>query len=94
MRTIGKKWPKKAPRGDYQAACDFCGAHWRRSQLKTDTGGMLYCPDEGDGLDSAGLSEMNASMAERVVRSPRWTGGGYDQGNAVASNRTTAEDIE
>jgi hypothetical protein len=68
MITIGKKWPTKKPNGDYRRECDYCGAMWRRSQLKADGSGLLYCPDEGNGADSVTLDRINATNAKTFVR--------------------------
>ena len=43
MRTIGRRWPSNAPRGDYPALCDICGVKWRRSQLERMPCGLLAC---------------------------------------------------
>lgn len=61
MRTIGRRWPTSAPRGDYSAQCAYCGAVWRRSQLRRDGQGNLMCPDD-DGLDPVTLDEANIAM--------------------------------
>lgn len=97
-RTIGKRWPKTAPRGDYQAACDYCNVMWRRSQLRRDGAGLLVCPDEGDGRDAVTLSELNAAGAQ-AQRGPVSTndGGRFFKGEAgvaEATQRLTLEDIE
>src|SRR5687767_6446547 len=62
-RTIGKKWPKSAPRGDAPAVCDYCSAVWRRSQLVRDRAGRLACPWDAKGRDEATLSFLNAQGA-------------------------------
>lgn len=77
-RTIGRHWPEKAPRGDYQCTCDYCGVQWRRSQLYRDRSGLLVCPDEGNGKDMVTLSEGNAAnAAARRMPLPN-RGGNYD----------------
>lgn len=63
MRTIGRHWPGSAPSGDYPAICDYCGVKWRRSQLRRDRAGKLYCPDEGSGRDAVTLAQGNARGA-------------------------------
>jgi len=63
MRTIGRKWPKSAPRGDAPARCSYCGVIWRRSQLVRDRSGNLACPDDQSGRDVATLSFLNAQAA-------------------------------
>lgn len=60
MRTIGRHWPRDAPRGDYQAKCDYCGVLYRRSELVRDEAGLLVCAAEGEGLDVVALSRMSA----------------------------------
>lgn len=62
-RTIGKKWPKELEFASYVAKCDYCGTPWRREQLQRDRAGLLFCPDEGFGLDRVALSELNAQGA-------------------------------
>lgn len=64
MRTIGRRWPKSAPRGDAPARCSYCGVIWRRSQLVRDRSGNLACPDDRDGRDVATLSFLNAQGAQ------------------------------
>lgn len=44
MRTIGRHWPKSAPRGDHPVRCDLCGTVWRLSQLHRERSGLLVCP--------------------------------------------------
>jgi hypothetical protein len=68
-QTVGRKWPRSAPKGDYQAICGYCGAIWRRSQLVRDMGGILVCPDEAEGLDENELTLLNAAMNEPWERS-------------------------
>lgn len=79
MRTIGRHWPSKAPRGDFQALCDYCGVMWRRSQLKRDRAGMLACPDDAKGKDGVTLAQENAAQAGQP-RGPLAIrdGGNYD----------------
>lgn len=49
MRTIGRHWPLRAPRGDYARLCDYCGAKWRFSQLRQNAAGLYACgPCDGD----------------------------------------------
>lgn len=43
MKTIGRKWPRNAPRGDHPWLCDYCGARWRRSTLTRQQSGYLAC---------------------------------------------------
>lgn len=66
MRTIGRHWPSTAPRRDYQAACDVCGAHWRRSQLTRRADGTLACPDDASGLVALELDRLNAQYRPRL----------------------------
>lgn len=67
MRTIGRRWPKEAPRGDFQATCAYCGATWRRSSLRRDEAGLLRCPDEGPGAPAVQLDRENQERAARRV---------------------------
>ena len=78
MRTIGKHWPKGAPKGDFQVLCDYCGTQFRRSVLRRDRGGLLACPSDFGG-DVVEISEANAAAAQRplVIQSQR-DGGGFD----------------
>lgn len=76
-RTIGKRWPRNAPRGDIQSMCDYCGVMWRRSQLRRDGAGLLVCPDEGTGRDTVTLDKLNAAGARRVPRRFDPDGGQY-----------------
>jgi photosystem II stability/assembly factor-like uncharacterized protein len=77
MLTIGRRWPTKKPNGDYQAHCDYCGAMWRRSQLRIDGAGLLACPDEGPGADSVTLDKINAANATRYRSKSSSRGGTY-----------------
>lgn len=77
MRTISKRWPKTAPRGDYPAYCDFCGTKWRRSELRVDGDGKLYCPQEGEGMCRGDAHRANAqARREEAARSARRATGG------------------
>jgi hypothetical protein len=95
-RTIGKRWPRSAPRGDIQSMCDYCGVMWRRSQLRRDGAGLLVCPDEGDGRDSVTLDRLNAMGARRAPRNFNPDAGQYvseaDQSSQVYHN-TGLDDI-
>lgn len=97
-RTIGKRWPGTAPKGDYQAMCDYCGVMWRRSQLKRDRGGKLTCPDEGEGRDAVALAEAEAEAAKRATPKLATNDGGHffknEAGDTAAVQRLTLEDIE
>lgn len=64
-RTIGRHWDR--PRGDYQAACDYCGVMWHRSELVRDEAGLLRCPDEGEGEDIVALTNENAAGASEYM---------------------------
>lgn len=73
--TIGRRWSRTRPSGDYPAECAFCGVLWPRSKLRRDADGKLYCPDEGDGecqgeLDQGNLSGRMAA-AQRSARRGR-----------------------
>jgi len=49
MRTIGRRRPRSAPRGDIPWLCDYCGCKFWRSQLRRQPSGYLACPyDVGD----------------------------------------------
>lgn len=62
MRTIGHKH-QGVGRGDFAARCSYCGTYWLRSSLRRDAAGLLYCPQEGTGLDSVALSEAISEAA-------------------------------
>lgn len=90
MATIGRHWPKSAPRGDTQAICAYCGVRWRRSELRLDEAGNLYCPDEGSGKDVVALSRENAARARkrnRLVENKR--PGGYTKVTATPTQTLT-----
>lgn len=72
MRTIGYKWSGQYP-GDFACMCSYCGTFWNRSELQEDEAGLLYCPQEGDGLDAVALSEGNAAGAAEYL-GPQPTG--------------------
>src|SRR5688572_4883548 len=86
---IGKRWPSSAPRGDHAACCDYCGVRWRRSELKRDGSGQLYCPDEGTGKDAVTLSLENARGAEESAQRRRRVSGG-NQGSFDTEPEETA----
>lgn len=65
MITIGRKWPRSAPRGDAPRRCDYCGVPWRRSLLTKDAAGFYACPDDRKGRDVVTLSKLNAEAARR-----------------------------
>jgi hypothetical protein len=95
--TVGRRWPKSAPRGDSQAICGYCGVQWRRSQLWRDQDGLLVCPDEGPGRSEGELAEANAGRAAQAS-SNRVSPASYqvdtDGGSEDPPQRTTLEDIE
>lgn len=76
MKTIGKHRPRSSPVGDTQAACDYCGVRWLRSQLRYDEGGRLVCPQEGPGHSEVALDRMVAEDAARPRAQIRPDGGG------------------
>ena len=79
MRTIGRRWPRKAPKGDYVAMCDYCGVNWRRSKLIRDRAGYLVCPDDRGGRDAVTLAEEAAAAAQDAgdIASNYYDGGKY-----------------
>lgn len=93
MRTIGRHWPTKSPRGDYQAMCDICGAMWRRSQLTRKRDGYLYCPDDVRGDDAVTLAEAN-SAPDWQMRSGHRGGHYYNDESVTTVYNNTAEDVE
>ncbi len=64
-KTITRHWPKKAPRGDFQQICSYCGVQWRNSQLVKDRSGLWACPDDVRGRDTVTLDEGNATYARQ-----------------------------
>lgn len=65
MRTIGKRWPRNAPRGDYTAECSYCGVAYRRSSLVRDGSGRFACPDDARGRDAVTLDRLNAAGGQK-----------------------------
>lgn len=85
-RTISFKWPRSAPLGDHAVICDYCGVQWRRSQLRRDRAGLLYCPDEGPGRDAVALSRDNVAQSRRryAPLAPK-DGGNWDNDGPVST---------
>lgn len=80
-RTIGRHWPKSASRGDYVLLCDYCGVHYRRSQLVRKTNGRFACSgpgtlDDAAGRDEVELGELAASQLGPTRHNPQ-DGGNY-----------------
>lgn len=75
--------------------CDYCGAHWRRSQLRVDGAGFLVCPDEGQGRDTVTLDLLNADSDANYGSYPSdWDGGSTDYAtDGDTTQRTDWEDI-
>ncbi len=71
-RSIPKRIPKDLEFETYTAKCDYCGTPFYRHELQRDGAGLLYCVDEGDGLDKVTLNELNAqgAMEHRVEHGP------------------------
>jgi hypothetical protein len=59
-------------KGDYAEKCAYCGAKWFRSELKRDGSGKLYCPDEGDGLDTVTLGKIQQQNAQEAMHRPAY----------------------
>lgn len=95
-RTIGRRYPKNAPLGDYETVCDYCGACYYRSQLNGPDGkGLLYCDDEGHGRDEATLNRINAeSMARRTKIPARRDGGVCDHDRTGSYSRALEDPLE
>ena len=75
---VGRRWPQRAPRGDFSCECDICGVVWRRSQMVRKADGVLGCPDDASGLDVVTLNEGNAAAAAALKTSnPREDGGTF-----------------
>lgn len=78
MRTIGRHLGRRRTNGDYQAACDYCGADWHRSKMVRDAAGLLACPDDKAGKCGPLLDMLNAENAasiaqyNRARRNPKW----------------------
>lgn len=96
MRTVGRRWPGSAPRSDYVALCAYCGTHWRRSQLRVDAAGRLYCPQEGSGRDAVTLARLNAAGAQERTKTPPQDRGGAPRPpvDEPEVHYTTLEEIE
>lgn len=70
-RTIGRHWPASAPRGDYAALCDVCGALYRRSQLVRSLDGTLQCSGAGTNNDyGPGFVELSRPQPPRAQTPP------------------------
>lgn len=67
MRTMPRNFPRSAPRYDYAADCDYCGARYLRSRLVRDAAGLLACPIDSRGRDRVTLQRANQSAAEDVA---------------------------
>lgn len=94
--TIGRRWPASAPRGDHSAMCDYCGVTWRRSLLKRDDDGNLYCPQEGSGRAASTLDRLNAAGSAAYARSrlnPVSSKVDSDDGSSTPVQRTTLDGI-
>lgn len=86
---VGRRWPKRAQRGDFSADCSICGVAWRRSQLTRKADGLLYCPDDVHGRDAVTLNEGNARAAESLRQQPRV----YDGGSLTKDTYTDVVDV-
>jgi hypothetical protein len=73
---ITRRWPKRAPKGDYAAECADCGVLWRRSELQPKGDGQLFCPDCIDGRDAVTLNDLNARAAASLGPTQRVYSGG------------------
>lgn len=60
MRTIPRRYPFPAPRGERRYTCDYCGIPWYLSQLRKDAAGFYACPDDQAGRDVVTLNRANA----------------------------------
>lgn len=79
MPTIGRKRPKRSPRGDVATYCDYCGIGYLRSELVRDGAGLLRCKDEGNGRDRVTLSQLTAQNSARPRRGVVFSDpGGFD----------------
>lgn len=81
--TIGRNWPRSAPRGDYAAVCDICQVRYRRSQLQRMPSGLLACRGPGTNNDARGrealtLDRQNQEGYAGRARTPRQDGGAMD----------------
>lgn len=78
MRTIGRHYPRNAPRNDFVANCDYCGVPYYRSRMLRDRSGYLACPRDRKGRDVVTLTEANAASAqEPLVNIDPIDGGNY-----------------
>lgn len=60
MRTMPRRYPFPAPRGERRRMCDYCGIVWYQSQLRKDASGFYACPDDQAGRDTVTLDRANA----------------------------------
>lgn len=79
--TIGRHWPKTAPRGDFVCLCDICGVRYRRSQLVRKPNGRLACTGPGtlndaSGRDEVELAEVTGNLLDHTNYPPQ-DGGNY-----------------
>lgn len=63
MRTMPRKYPSPAPRGEHRRLCDYCGILWYASDLRRDAAGLYACPDDQSGRDVVTLARANQADA-------------------------------
>jgi hypothetical protein len=64
--TLGKNWPKDAPRGDYRAVCDSCGIPWQKSKMRRSYRNRLLCPDCYEPRDEFVIEQENINIRNRA----------------------------
>ena len=94
-RTIGRHWPKDAPRGDFAATCDDCGVRYRFSQLRRMPSGLLRCEGPGTndcshGREVGELDEANARSYQTRSRTPQQEPAAFDSEDYTLTDTLTS----
>ncbi len=77
MRTIGKRYSKTRPYGDYPAVDDYTGAVYYRSEMERDFAGLLRKAGRGE-RDRTELALLEADHAASIRHEPP-----FNDGNAA-----------
>lgn len=70
MRTIGKRYPRNRPHGDYPAVDDYTGAVYYRSDMERDGAGLLRKKRARRERDRVTLAELEAMHASEIHHEP------------------------